>query len=92
MMSFKKILIAVLVTLLLGALVIVPLFSTHEEADNDPIAQFLIKDNLAIIEGKMPPKALALVMEWASIHKKELLNNWNKIIKTGQFNKIKPLE
>jgi hypothetical protein len=49
-------------------------------------------DNLAIIEGKMPPKALALVMEWASIHKKELSNNWNKIIKTGQFNKIKPLE
>jgi hypothetical protein len=40
----------------------------------------------------MPPKALALVMEWASIHKKKLSNNWNKIIKTGQFNKIKPLE
>ena len=27
-------------------------------------------DNLAIIEGNMPPKALALLMEWASIHKK----------------------
>ena len=49
-------------------------------------------DNLAIIEGSMPPKALSLVMEWASINKKELLNNWNKIIKTGKFNKIKPLE
>ena len=49
-------------------------------------------DNLAIIEGNMPPKALALIMEWASIHKKELLNNWNKIIKTGKFTKIKPLE
>ena len=49
-------------------------------------------DNLAIIEGNMPPKALSIVIEWASIHQKELLNNWNKIIKTGQFNKIKPLE
>ena len=49
-------------------------------------------DNLAIIEGNMPPKALSIVIEWASIHQKELLINWNKIIKTGKFTKIKPLE
>jgi hypothetical protein len=49
-------------------------------------------NNFGIIEGNLPPKALSIVVEWASGHKQELLNNWNEIIATGKFNKIKPLE
>ena len=64
----------------------------HFHAKYENFKAIIAIDNLAIIEGNMPPKALALIMEWTSIHKKKLLNNWNKIIKTGQFNKIKPLE
>ena len=48
-------------------------------------------NNLGIIEGSLPPKALSLVIEWASIHQKELLKNWKSIKKIGEFDKIKPL-
>ena len=47
--------------------------------------------SLGITEGSLPPKVLSLVIEWASIHKDELLKNWNSIIKSGKFNKIPPL-
>jgi hypothetical protein len=55
-------------------------------------AQISIKE-MGILEGYLPPKALALVVEWASIHQEELMKNW-KILsedKTGTFIKIKPL-
>lgn len=38
------------------------------------VAQISIK-GLGILDGYLPPKALALVVEWASIHQQELLNN-----------------
>lgn len=41
-----------------------------------------------IIEGELPPKALELVMEWTSIHEKELKEIWD----TQNFKNIKPLE
>ena len=43
--------------------------------------------NLKMIEGDLPPKALSLVREWAELYKKELLNIWN----TQQFIKLPPL-
>ncbi len=46
---------------------------------------------LEIIDGNLPLKVLALVIEWASIYKEELIGNWNNLIKNGTFNKIKPL-
>jgi len=39
------------------------------------VAQISIND-FAIIEDYLPPKALGLVVEWASIHKNELIKNW----------------
>ena len=32
--------------------------------------------NFGIIEGYLPPKALALVVEWAMVHQEELKENW----------------
>lgn len=49
-------------------------------------------DTLEIIEGKMPPSAKGLIIEWATIHKNELSNNWKSILETQTFNKINPLE
>ena len=56
-------------------------------------AQISIRD-LGILEGYLPPKALGLVVEWASIHNKELIDNWNNLIKdgNGSFKKIEPLK
>jgi len=48
-------------------------------------------NNFSVIEGNLPPRVLALVIEWASIHTQELSDNWNEIIATGKFNKIQPL-
>lgn len=36
-------------------------------------AQLSIRD-LGILEGYLPPKALGLVVEWASVHKEELFD------------------
>jgi hypothetical protein len=48
---------------------------------------------LGIIEGKLPPKALALVIEWASFHQQELIDNWQSLSESGNgtFTRIAPL-
>ncbi len=50
-----------------------------------------IKD-FSLLEGKLPPRALALVIEWAAIHQEELMKNWNLGIEGKSFNKIEPLK
>ena len=47
--------------------------------------------NLTILEGKLPARVLGLAMEWAELHKSELMDNWELIQKTGKYNKIQPL-
>ena len=42
--------------------------------------------------GEMPNRALKIVFEWLDIHKKELMDNWNKLQKGKSIVKIKPLE
>lgn len=41
-----------------------------------------------MLEGDLPPKALAMVQEWAKLHQNELLEIWN----TQQFTTLPPLE
>ena len=53
-------------------------------------AEYCIK-TLDIISGKLPPRAHALVLEWASQYKNELLNNWEKAAKPEPLSKINPL-
>jgi len=53
--------------------------------------QFLI-ENFALCKGDMPSKALGLIVEWASQHKQELLDNWEKSQKIMPFKKIEPLK
>jgi len=54
-------------------------------------AEISISD-FSIISGSLPPRVLGLVVEWASMHKDELIGNWKKIELGEQLNKIKPLE
>ena len=41
-----------------------------------------------VLEGHLPPKALAMVREWAAIHKTDLLHMWE----TQAFISLSPLE
>ena len=49
-------------------------------------------ETLTLLEGKLPPRALGLIVEWAALHQKELLRNWNRARKRQQIQKIEPLE
>ena len=57
---------------------------------NEYDAEIEIK-TLAILEGELPPRVLGLALEWAGLHKEELLDDWNLMQTTGKFNKIQPL-
>ncbi len=56
-------------------------------------AQISIRD-FGILEGYLPPKAHALVTEWASVHQDELLQNWESLSERGDgsYQKIDPLQ
>jgi hypothetical protein len=57
---------------------------------NDFRAIISIND-LSLQEGELPPRVLGLVMEWAGLHKSELLEDWNLVKETGKWFKIEPL-
>lgn len=47
---------------------------------------------LTLIEGKLPPRVLGLVTEWAALHRGELADDWNLARQDAPLNKIEPLE
>ena len=55
------------------------------------VAEFDIQ-TLGIINGGLPKRAKALVLEWAEEHRSELLENWELARKMQEINKLKPLE
>lgn len=48
-------------------------------------------ETLALIGGRLPPRAMGLVTEWASQHQEELKAAWNKAQNLEQPDKISPL-
>lgn len=48
-------------------------------------------ENLTIIEGELPSRALRLVTEWASVHRVELMENWRLCRANSVPAKIEPL-
>lgn len=53
----------------------------------EDVAAIEIQDG-GILEGDLPPKALAMVREWVEIHKADLMKMWE----TQEFKKLPPLE
>lgn len=47
--------------------------------------------NISIIAGELPKKQERLVLAWAEIHQKELLQNWELCQKDKQPMQIEPL-
>ena len=48
-------------------------------------------DTGQMIQGDFPTKKAALVTAWTIIHQKELLKNWDNLLKGIEFEKIDPL-
>lgn len=46
---------------------------------------------LEVLEGSMPRRALALVLEWAQEHRAELLEDWELCAHNQHPKKIRPL-
>ena len=47
---------------------------------------------LIIIRGSLPSRAHAMVLEWASLHREELLEDWKLAIEKKEIKKIEPLK
>ncbi len=67
-----------------------------QKEHNPPHIHAIYNENVAavdimtgkILEGYLPPKALAMVQEWIGLHKDELQEIWE----TQDFKSISPLE
>jgi hypothetical protein len=47
---------------------------------------------LSVLAGKLPPRAMGLVMEWASRHQDELMADWELARQSAELKRIAPLE
>ena len=54
--------------------------------------EITVEIDTGIVTGKFPRRALSAVLEWYSLHKDELMQNWRLSEKKEPLNKIKPLE
>ena len=46
---------------------------------------------LSVIFGKLSPRALGLVIEWATLHQVELMADWERARAMKELEKIAPL-
>jgi hypothetical protein len=49
-------------------------------------------NSFAVFAGNLPPRALGLVIEWATQHQDELLINWERAQGQESLSKIEPLK
>ncbi|MDD5773840.1 MAG: DUF4160 domain-containing protein [bacterium] len=53
-------------------------------------ASFSINE-LKLIEGDLPKRIISLVLEWAFLHREELLEDWELVERKDELKKIEPL-
>jgi len=49
-------------------------------------------ESLAIMQGQLPKRALALVLEWANEHRSALEENWKRAMEHKPLRPIEPLD
>jgi hypothetical protein len=49
-------------------------------------------ETLAILRGSLPRRALAMVLEWAAVHREELRADWNRAREGRPLESIAPLD
>jgi hypothetical protein len=48
-------------------------------------------ENLAVLEGHLTARALGLVVEWATLHRPELMDRWERARRYESLRAIEPL-
>ena len=64
----------------------------HFHAQYGELEVLIDINTFAVFAGHLPPRALGLVIEWATQHQDELLNNWEKARAQKSLSKIEPLQ
>ena len=54
--------------------------------------QITVEIESGIVNGKFPRRAMSAVLEWYTIYKEELMQDWELSVKGKPLKKIKPLE
>jgi hypothetical protein len=71
-------------------------YSDHEPAHFHAIYgeyEALIEiDTLAVFRGSLPRRAVALVLEWAALHRNELRDDWRRARAGEMLKEIEPLD
>jgi len=67
-------------------------YPAHFHAQYGEFSAKINIENFALLDGYLPPKALSMVIEWTMLHQKELMVNWDKMLKKEPFQSIAPLE
>lgn len=49
-------------------------------------------NRLTVFAGSLPPRALGLVIEWATLHQPELLDDWMRARGQQPLERIEPLQ
>lgn len=49
-------------------------------------------EDLAVLKGRLPPRALGFVIEWASLHQADLRAAWKRVRNHEAPGRIAPLE
>lgn len=49
-------------------------------------------EDITVLRGRLPPRALGIVKEWASLHQEELRAAWDRARRQEAPGKIAPLE
>jgi hypothetical protein len=49
-------------------------------------------DNLSVLSGRLAPRAMGMIIEWASLHQEELRRVWAQAMAHEPLDKIEPLK
>ena len=63
----------------------------HFHVEYNEFEASVVIETLGMMEGRLPARVLSLVVEWASLHQIELLDNWEGIRTNGVYHRIEPL-
>ena len=64
----------------------------HFHAEYGSDAALIEIRQLSVFSGQLPPRVMGLVVEWATLHRQELLDDWERARSQQELQKIPPLE